>query len=107
MFKNLKELIQWPKKEKCLCMVVSEQEGAEIWVNGRFTGATTPQLIPVYKNQDVLLEVKQRGYETHRVSLRSPQQLSFHYCDLQRIPLRLVSAPAGCLQTASSFMLSK
>ncbi len=92
LFKNLRELLLLPKKEKSLCMVVSEQEGAEIWIAGKKTNYCTPKLVVVPKDKDVLVEVKQVGFEPHRTWVRSTHNLSFHYCDLKRIPLRVVDS---------------
>lgn len=93
LFKNLKELLQLPlsKTENTLCMVVSEQEGAEIWIAGRKTKFLTPKLVAVPKNRDVLVEIRQLGFEPNRTWVRGSHNLSFHYCDLKRIPLKLVT----------------
>lgn len=92
LFENLRELLQLPltRTEKSLCMVVSEQLGAEIWIGGKKTNYHTPKLVVVPKGKDVLVEVKQVGFQNHRVWVRSIHNLSFHYCDLKRIPLHIV-----------------
>ncbi|MGE5085171.1 MAG: hypothetical protein ACM3MG_02660 [Bacillota bacterium] len=89
-FKNLRELIGAPKKENGLCMVVSEQEGAEIWVNGQKTKLVTPSLIALVKDTEIEIEVCLTGHEPHKAWVRSSNTLSYYYCNLKRIPLRLV-----------------
>lgn len=89
-FKNLRELLGSPKPENCLCMVVSEQEGAEIWVNGQKTNYVTPRLVAIEKNKDTQIEVRLTGHDSHKAWVRSSHNLSYYYCNLKRIPLRLV-----------------
>lgn len=90
VFKTLRELLKLPKKDLCMCMVVSEQEGAEIWVNGERTALTTPRLVAIPKNEDVKIEVRLTGHEPHWALVKSTHNLSYYYCNLERIPLRLV-----------------
>ncbi|QDK46122.1 hypothetical protein DOM22_13605 [Bdellovibrio sp. ZAP7] len=90
VFKTLRDLLKVPKKELCLCMIVSEQEGAEIWVNGEQTAFVTPRMVAIPQNEDVEIEVRLTGHETRRATVRSPQKLSYYYCNLDRVPLRLV-----------------
>lgn len=71
-------------------MVVAEQEHSEIWINGQRTNFQTPRLVAIPKNKDVLIEVKRVGFESHQAWVRSGHSLSFHYCELKRIPLRLL-----------------
>ncbi|MFM6928872.1 MAG: hypothetical protein ACKOX6_10445 [Bdellovibrio sp.] len=89
-FKNLRELIGAPKKENGLCMVVSEQEGSEIWVNGQRTNFVTPRLVAIVKDEETEIEVRMIGHEPHKAWVRSSHNLSYYYCNLKRIPLRLV-----------------
>lgn len=91
LFKNLSELLGLKKPEMCLCMVVSEQEGAEIWVEGRKTNFTTPRLVAIAKDTPVNISVKMIGHETHSAVVRSSHSLTYYYCKLERIPLKLVS----------------
>lgn len=84
---NLRDFL---KVEKSMCMIVAEQDSSEIWINGQRTDYQTPQLIPLPKNKPVLLEVKQLGHEPYQAWVRSSHPKSFHYCDLKRIPLRLI-----------------
>ncbi|WP_413557743.1 hypothetical protein [Bdellovibrio sp. HCB209] len=90
MFKTLRELLKHPKKDLCMCMVVSEQEGAEIWMNGEQTAVVTPRLVAIPKNEDVKIQVRMIGHEPHEALVRSSHNLSYYYCNLERIPLRLV-----------------
>lgn len=90
-FKNLSELLGLQKKEMCLCMVVSEQEGAEIWVDGQKTNYTTPRLVAIAKDTPVKITVKMFAHEPHSAVVQSRHSLTYYYCDLKRIPLRLVS----------------
>ncbi|WP_413582033.1 hypothetical protein [Bdellovibrio sp. HCB288] len=90
LFKTLRGLLKVPKKELGLCMVVSEQEGAEIWVDGKPTPFHTPRMIAVPIREDVQIEVRMTGHQPHTAIVRAPQKLSYYYCNLERIPLRLV-----------------
>lgn len=90
-FKNLRELLLPKKNDMCLCMVVSEQEGAEIWVDGQKTPFLTPHIVSFPKNKDSKITVKMIGHFDHEAVLRSPYTLTYHYCKLDRVPLRLVS----------------
>jgi hypothetical protein len=90
LFRTLKELLGF-KKEYSLCMVVSEQEGAEIWVDGRRTAFQTPRLVAIPQNREVAIELRHPGHENHRAYVKSGHKLSFYHCDLKRIPLRLVA----------------
>ncbi|WP_413575074.1 hypothetical protein ACLVWU_12490 [Bdellovibrio sp. HCB290] len=90
LFKTLRDLLKVPKKEFGLCMVVSEQEGAEIWVDNKPTPFVTPRMIAVPLNEDVKIEVRFTGHHSHMAIVRAPQKLSYYYCNLQRIPLRLI-----------------
>lgn len=87
MFRSLRQLL---RVERGLCMVVAEQESSEIWIDGERTSYRTPKLVAIPKNRSVLLEVKRAGFETHQAWVRSVHDLSFHYCELKRIPLRLL-----------------
>lgn len=88
-FKTLRELV-FPKNEPCLCMIVSEQEGAEIWIADKNTGFVTPKLTSIPKNCDVKITLKLTGHEDHITFVRSSHNLSYYYCNLERIPLRLI-----------------
>ncbi|AHZ85060.1 hypothetical protein [Bdellovibrio bacteriovorus] len=90
-FKNLKELLGLEKPDMCLCMVVSEQEGAEIWVEGQRTNYFTPKLVAIKKDHPVKITVKMIGHEPHTAVVKSSHNLTYYYCNLERIPLRLVS----------------
>lgn len=88
-FKNLRDLIN-PSKEKFLCMVVSEQEGAEIWVNDVFTGELTPRAVYLNKSFENKVTLKLTGHRDHTAILTSTHTLSYYHCSLERIPLKLV-----------------
>jgi hypothetical protein len=89
-FNTLRELINGPKKETCMCMLVSEQEGAEIWLNGKKTDYLTPRLLTIPRGQEVEVELRLHGHRPHKAHIRSPHNLTYYYCTLERIPLRLV-----------------
>ncbi|KYG67799.1 hypothetical protein [Bdellovibrio bacteriovorus] len=89
-FKNLKELLGFDKAPHCLCMVVSEQEGAEIWVEGKKTNYRTPKAIAIPKKKDVNITIKMVGHHDHHATVRSEHTLSYYYCNLDRVPLRLI-----------------
>lgn len=90
-FKTLRELLGLEKPEMCLCMVISEQEGAEIWVEDQKTSYVTPKLVAIKKDHPVRITVKMIGHEPHSAVVRSSHNLTYYYCNLTRIPLRLVS----------------
>ena len=90
-FKNLRQFLGLrPLPETILCMMLSEQEGAEIWVEGQKTEHVTPHLVKIPKDRDVKVEFKLIGHETHTAWVRSGSNLTYYYCQLTRIPLRLV-----------------
>lgn len=74
----------------CLCMVVSEQEGAEIWLNDRNTGLLTPKVVAVPRNTEVKFTLKLVAHKDHTALVKSGHHLSYYHCNLERIPLRLV-----------------
>lgn len=71
-------------------MVVSEQEGAEIWVNNEFSGELTPRAVYLKKNQENKVTLKLIGHYDHSAVLTSAHSLSYYHCSLERIPLKLV-----------------
>lgn len=71
-------------------MVVSEQEGAEIWVNNEFTGEYTPRAVYLHKTLDNKITLKLIGHKDHSAILTSAHSLSYYHCNLERIPLKLV-----------------
>ncbi|MGZ3771229.1 MAG: PEGA domain-containing protein [Bdellovibrio sp.] len=90
LFKTLRELL-FVKKDICLCMIVSEQEGAEIWIDGKPIGEVTPKLVSIPRNKPVKLTLKLTAHKDHVATVQSPHNLSYYYCQLQRVPLRLVN----------------
>ena len=71
------------------CMVVTEQEGAHIFVNGKDTGKLTPSLVSIPKGKEVQLQLKKEGYLDHSAWVRSKHELTFYHCQLQKIKLKL------------------
>lgn len=90
MISSLRHLLGLEKKEYSSCMIVTEQEGVEIWIHGENTFKVTPSLIQIEQNKEVPLKLKFHGHETHFVNLFTDKPRSFYYTELQRIPLRLV-----------------
>lgn len=90
-FGNLRELLGINNNEKCLCMVVTEQEGAEIWIEGKKTAFVTPKLVALPKNCEVKITVKMIGHHDHTAVVRSSHNLTYYHCKLERIPLRLIN----------------
>ncbi len=90
MISSLRNLLGLEKKEYSSCMIVTEQEGAEIWINDENTFKVTPSLIQIEQNKEVSLMLKFHGHETHCVNLFTDKPRSFYYTELNRIPLRLV-----------------
>lgn len=89
-FTNLREFLGFPKQETCLCMIVSEQEGAEIWINGERTEHLTPKAIAIPRNSEVNIMLRLYAHEDHYATIKSGHHLSFYHCELDRTPLRLV-----------------
>lgn len=91
LVKNLRQFLGLrPLPETILCMMLSEQEGAEIWIEGENTGHLTPHLVKIPKDRDVKVEFKLFAYETHTAWVRSGSNLTYYYCQLNRVPLRLI-----------------
>lgn len=90
-FKTLRELLNFGVKSPCLCMIITEQEGAEIWIEGKNTGLVTPKAINVARNSEVHLTLKLIGHYDHQVTIRSGHHLSYYHTKLERVPLRLIS----------------
>lgn len=116
LFKNLKELLgikdspgeylaQKIPANLCLCMVVSEQEGAEIWVQGVRTNFVTPKLVAIPKNQNVNLEVRLPGYENCTASVQSSHNLTYYYCNLKRISFKLIPGGISAHEKRSAVLL--
>lgn len=91
MFTTLRELLGLRKKNYSECMIVTEQEGAEIWLNGENTFRLTPSLIKIEANKPAEITLRLTGHETHFAEIFSDNPLSFYYTNLERIPLRLIS----------------
>lgn len=72
-------------------MIVTEQEGAEIWINGKDTGLLTPKAIEVPRNTEVDLTLKLTAHFNHAVTIRTGHHLSYYHTKLERVPLRLIS----------------
>lgn len=90
MFTNLRNFLGL--QPKALCMVVSEQEDCEIWIDGRKTSHLTPKLVAIPKNKKIMIEVRKDCHEPHRAWVQTGQDLCFHYCELERVPLRVVQS---------------
>jgi PEGA domain len=73
-----------------VCMVVTDQEDVEIYVNGKKAPRKTPCLVKIKKEGESTLVLKKKGYQDHRVQLKSQHELSFYYCQLKRFELRLL-----------------
>ena len=71
-------------------MVVSEPEGAEIFVDGKNSNILTPGLVPLPLDFEMSLTLKKPGYEEIRVWVKSKHRLSFHYSQLSRTQLKLI-----------------
>lgn len=89
-FKSLRGLLGLEKDQNCLCMIVSEQEGAEIWIGDKKTAFTTPRLVAIPLNSEVKITLKLTGHQDHSAFVRSSHNLSYFHCKLERIPLRLI-----------------
>ncbi len=89
-FKTLRELLNFGKSS-CLCMVITEQEGAEIWLNDKNTGLLSPKAITVPRNTEVKITLKLIGHYDHTAMVKSGHHLSYYHTKLHRVPLRLIS----------------
>lgn len=88
--KNLREFFTGTREPMGLCMIISEQEGAEIWIEGKKTNYLTPKAVALPKNKEVEIMIKQVGHETHVARVFTRHNLSYHYCNLKRIPLKVI-----------------
>lgn len=70
--------------------VVTEQEGAEIWLNGENTGMLTPARVLVPATRPYRLLLSYPAHEDHEVELVTSSEKSFYYANLERRPLRLL-----------------
>lgn len=73
------------------CMVVTEQEGALIFINGKNTGKRTPSLVSIPKGEEVQIELKKEGYLDHSAWIRSRHELTFYHCQLTKFKLQLAA----------------
>lgn len=89
-FKTLREFIGLNSNSMCLCMIVSEQEGAEIWIDDKKTSLCTPKVVAVPRNTEVKITLKLTGHSDHTAYVKSGHHLSYYHCKLQRIPLKLI-----------------
>jgi len=89
-FKTLRELLIPSKPQMCLCMVVTEQEGAEIWINDKKTNYVTPKAVAFPKDVETKLTLKLVGHKDHTAYVRSSHTLTYYHCQLERVPLRLI-----------------
>lgn len=71
------------------CMVVTEQEGALIFINGKSTGKRTPSLVSIPKGEEVEIQLKKEGYLDHFARIRSRHELTFYHCQLTKFKLQL------------------
>ena len=104
-FDKIKNFFGLTKKEYCLCMVLSEQEGAEIWINNKKTTYCTPKLVALPLLEETRLTLKLTGHYDHEAFVHSRHALTYYHCKLQRIPLRIVR-DGDALETFSSPQLS-
>ena len=88
--KKVKSFLGFKEEEHCICMVISEQEGAEIWINQKKTAFVTPKLVALPLNKETLLTLKLTGHHDHQAYVRSKQALTYYNCKLERIPLRVI-----------------
>ncbi len=65
-------------------MLVSEQEGAEIWINNKNSGLKTPAFVKVRQHEVNLIRLRKPGYQDHVVSLVSRQPTTYYYTSLKR-----------------------
>lgn len=91
MLSSLRSMLGLEKKEYSNCMIVTEQEGVEIWINEENTFKVTPALIKIELGKETSLKLKLHGHETHFVNLYTDKPCSFYYTELTRTPLRLVT----------------
>ena len=74
-----------------VCMIVSDPEGAEIWLNSKKTKWVTPALIQIPLNQETMIELKKETFLTTKSWIRSSHELSFYYKNLEKFKLTLIN----------------
>ncbi|MCB0369246.1 MAG: PEGA domain-containing protein [Bdellovibrionales bacterium] len=78
------------QKEDSVCMIVSEQENALIYINGKDSYKKTPSLIKIPKGQEIKMTLKKDGFQDHIALIKSNHELSFYHCRLVKNTLKLV-----------------
>ncbi len=73
-------------------MVVSDPDGAEIWINKKKTKWVTPALVQLPLNAEAEVQLKKEHYLTHKAWIRSSHELSFYYRTLEKIKLSVVTS---------------
>ena len=74
-----------------LCMVVSDQENAKIYINDKDTLKITPSLIKIPLNREVKINLVKHGYEDHEAFIRGKNELSFYYADLKKFEFKILT----------------
>jgi len=83
------------RTSKGVCMVVSDPEGAEIWVNGKKTKWVTPALVELPLSEETHLILKKNLFKDHEAWIRSQHELSFYFRALEKFHLRVVRGPSS------------
>jgi hypothetical protein len=83
-------------KQDSVCMVVSEQENAKIYINGKDSHKSTPSLVRIPLNQEVRIVLKKEGFQDHHALIRSKHELTFYHCKLSKFELKLIDLETNC-----------
>lgn len=84
-----------PLKKKGVCMIVSEPDGAEIWINQKKTKWVTPALVQLPLNAESEVHLKKDHYKIHQAWIRSSHELSFYYRALEKIKLVVIHSSSS------------
>jgi hypothetical protein len=91
--------------EKGVCMLVTEQEGADIYIDRQSTGLKTPALVQVSIGKSMHVEFAKPGYKGHAVEIMSRNGASYYYAKL-RPALRLIPSQVRAPQVEKWAMQS-
>ncbi|MEK6773256.1 MAG: hypothetical protein AABY64_04900 [Bdellovibrionota bacterium] len=73
-------------------MLVSDPDGAEIWINQKKTKWVTPALVQLPLNAEAEVQLKKEHYLIHKAWIRSSHELSFYYRTLEKLKLSVVTS---------------
>ncbi len=83
-------LYQMRSQKSGVCMIVVEQDDAQIYLDDRLIKSPSPAFIPIQLNRTHHVVIRKLGYEDHHVDLVSRQKTTYYYANLEPIKLHLI-----------------